>query len=516
MKFIDVTGDIPPIELPAEAMKFNGVWLEERVPGYRTLNVSGREMLQADVKDRTIGLIDGSEYLGKRYPARKITVTYQLAANSDTEFREAFNTLNALLDASQVQVIFNDEPDKYFTATKTSHTDPDPGRNVVTGQIELYCSDPFKYSLAEKEFDMKDNAMTITNGGTVAVPIRFEITHSKENGYIGIASETGVMEFGKREETDGKTYSRMEHLLNIDNFYNAKDDTTGTDAMHPGYGHAGSLSKQSRFGLDYLMLASEGTRTGLASGGMRTLTIPVDSNGNKGAKNWYCWAKVCFYANLMGQTGEMSLSFLTEDNQLIAGCNWYKWDASGNTGCYQMVVHGPMDQQGHVNGREIQRQITYQCNHLHSQNPWYYPWGFWDLRKEGPKITFFYWGSYYTYYVPEIENMVCTKIQVTCRSDFGRVGNQQLYCAGFTAIDFYKNDVEKWMDVPNRFPENSTCTVDGANSKFYVNGMPRQQDEVLGTEYFKASPGSNDIKFNFSSFCSPAPTVKAYIREAWI
>ena len=34
----------------------------------------------------------------------------------------------------------------------------------------------------------------------------------------------------------------------------------------------------------------------------------------------------------MGQTGEMCINFLTADNKLICGCNWYKTDTVGNTG----------------------------------------------------------------------------------------------------------------------------------------------------------------------------------------
>ena len=48
-KFIDVD-DIVETFLPAEAMSYNGVYLENEIEGYRTLNVSGRELLSASIK----------------------------------------------------------------------------------------------------------------------------------------------------------------------------------------------------------------------------------------------------------------------------------------------------------------------------------------------------------------------------------------------------------------------------------------------------------------------------------
>ena len=39
--------------LPAEAMSYNGVYLENEIAGYRTLSVSGRDLLGSEVKDET-------------------------------------------------------------------------------------------------------------------------------------------------------------------------------------------------------------------------------------------------------------------------------------------------------------------------------------------------------------------------------------------------------------------------------------------------------------------------------
>ena len=135
-------------------------------------------------------------------------VTYQLSAKTDIAFREAFNRLNGLLDAEQAELLFNDEPDKYFIATKAGNSEIPPGRNSVTGEIIFYCTDPAKHSTVEKVFPASPNAdgileATIVNEGTEAVPVSYDIVHNHENGYIGIVSEYGVMQYGRVEEADG-------------------------------------------------------------------------------------------------------------------------------------------------------------------------------------------------------------------------------------------------------------------------------------------------------------------------
>lgn len=500
--------------MPDEAVRINGKWLENEVSGYRTLHVSGRELISTEINTNTIARMNGEIFLNSRIPARVITVRYLLAAKSNFEFRQAFNQLCRLLQPAQVEVVFADEPDKYFIGTKSEIENPEPGSNITTGEFKIYCTDPFKYSTTEKTFAM-DSAGTIMveNTGSVPVPIRYEITHNHENGYVGIASEHGAMEFGKREEADGVTYQQMEHLLSISNFVSAPNDTTGKDAMHPTYGCKGTMKTMSYNGRIYLCLDNPGTASGLAYGGLRTLTIPADSNGATGAQNWYLYGHLCFWASQMGQTGEMTVNVVTADNKLIAGMTWYKTDMSGNTGVYEITVGGQASSA--VNAGHVLRSWTYQTNHLHSENPWYADWGHVDLKKEGSKITFFYWGQYHTFYIPEIANLVAAKVQVSCKV-WAQQPNKRMYCAGFDTLNFYKCNVNKWRDVPNRYWQGSKLEIDGNTGQFLVAGMPKPQDEILGTKWFKAPPGDTEVKLYFSSFCSPKPTVVARIREAWL
>lgn len=501
-----VNSGIVGTNLPTEAMSYNGVYLENEIDGYRTLSVTGRELMESEVTDQEIDGMDGSYYRYKTTPARTITVKYQLRARGSREFRDAFNKMNKLLSGEQVKVIFNDESDKYFIGTKTSNTQVDGGSNNVIGEIEIYCSDPRKYSTTEKEFTATDGVLNIVNEGTVPVSVDYDITTTSETGYIGLVSEEGIMQYGKIEELDGETYKQSEWLASIDDFYKCSDDIGGTDVMHPSYGTNGTLAEHTWFDKKFIGLGSVGTKKGNANGGLRTLVLPADSSGDaSGAKNFYCWFHLCFYAGLMGQTGEMCINFLTEDDKFICGCNWYKTDAIGNTGHYEIWANG-----------KVLKNWQFTTSHLQAQNPFYYKWGSCDVLKEGANIRFFFWARYYNFYIPEIENMKCAKIQIAFKQWGDRSGNKVMSMMGFDVIDFEKMNVEKWKDIPNRYPNDTNITIDGKSSHVYVNGMARLEDEVLGTQYFKAPVGTSEVKVTCSEWTKSQPIVKAKIREAWL
>lgn len=525
-EFIDTTEQAKTY-LPKEAMSYNGIFLENEIKGYRTLNVSGRELYGNTIESASIDGIDGSQYRYKTLPSRTITVKYQLIAESDREFRNAFNKMNLLLDEEQVQVIFNDELDKYFIGTKASNTVVSAGSNSVTGEIEIYCTDPLKYSTVLKEFkgEVVDNELVIniTNEGTMPCTVDYEVVNNTENGYLGITSEHGVMEFGKINEVDGATYEENETLVTLKDFYNASDDVGGYDCMHPLYGTKGSLEKKyissigsTKVNENFLMLKSAGTTVGDANGGLRTITIPNDSSGSKGATNWYSYFHLLQYANEWGQTGEMSISFITDDNKLIAGCNFVKTTSNSNVGEYQVVVYNPNKKDTDKMAGKVLKTFSYTTSHIQSQNPWYWNWGHCDVRKIDDKITFFYNSKYYTFTVPEIKNLVCTKIQIAIKEYKGRTGNKYTKYLGFNNLRFEKMNVEKWVNVPNRYASGSVLTIDGNTGCFYVDDMLKQNDEVLGTKYFKVPNGDTQVKIHVSDFVTENPTVTARIREVWL
>lgn len=232
--FIDTNEVSESVILPSEALQINGEYIENLIPGYRTLQVEGREALSPDVVTHDIGIRDGSQLKSKRYPERIIVVTYQLIAGSNEEFRAAYNKLASILNVENAELIFNDEQDKFFIGTPCVIGAVTPGTNAVVGKIEFLCTDPFKYSVIEYEAtpNIEDNSVLIDYNGTYKAFPTLEADFYKESeigedgeinafteggdcGYVAFFNEDEkVIQLGDPEEYGAELYPQSQTLIN--------------------------------------------------------------------------------------------------------------------------------------------------------------------------------------------------------------------------------------------------------------------------------------------------------------
>lgn len=138
---------------PAEAMLIDGQYIEDLIPGYSTLQVSGRELLSQSIEKQTIGKSDGEFIQYVRNPSREIVVGYRLAASDNLSFRQAFYKLNSILHGDNHQVSFNDDPSKYWIATFCDIDDVPKGRNAITSSFTLFVPDGIAHSVATQTAD---------------------------------------------------------------------------------------------------------------------------------------------------------------------------------------------------------------------------------------------------------------------------------------------------------------------------------------------------------------------------
>ncbi|MEL4190021.1 distal tail protein Dit [Lacticaseibacillus paracasei] len=154
---------------PAEAMLIDGHYIEDLIPGYSTLQVSGRELLSQSIEKQTIGKSDGEFIQYARNPSREIVVGYRLAAADNLSFRQAFYKLNSILHGDSHQVSFNDDPSKYWIATFSDIDDVPKGRNAITSSFTLFVPDGIAHSAATKTADnmpYKDVPVNLLKGSS--------------------------------------------------------------------------------------------------------------------------------------------------------------------------------------------------------------------------------------------------------------------------------------------------------------------------------------------------------------
>ena len=483
----------------SEAFSINGEYLENIVPGYRTLSVSGRELLESEISTLSIAGINGEQYLQRRHPARILTIKYQINADTCGEFREAFNLLNKALNVEEAQLIFDDEPDKCFYGTFSDTGDVPDGRNKIVSTFEMYCSDPYKHSTTEKTFQASENTSgileaTVSNSGTESVPVSYDIVHNHENGFIGIVSEYGILQYGSVDEVDDEAREKSEVLLKY-------ADCNDFDAMTEGKGILASNDtfqmngKFTGYENGWLRVQSSGSGSSW-HGAARQATIPADYSGISGAVNFKTMARIQFESSNASQDGLLEFVIGDEDGNHLASIHIVKCSSDANA---DAIFQVQAVEKGRVRYEPNAKSVTKD--------------GQIGIQKQGEQFDFFFGGKTYSYRVPEAADKKALTITIFAGQYGTRANPVEM---GFRELSFTKHNVQYRVDIPNRYAEGDVITIDGETTKMYVNGVPALGDEVKGSKHFHAPPGESKIQFHFSDFCNPVPDVTVRIREAYL
>jgi predicted phage tail component-like protein len=188
---------------PAEAMLIDGQYIEDLIPGYSTLQVSGRELLSQSIEKQTIGKSDGEFIQYARNPSREIVIGYRLAAADNLSFRQAFYKLNSILHGDSHKVSFNDDPSKYWIATFSDIDDVPKGRNAITSSFTLFVPDGIAHSVATQTAD---------NMPYKDVPVNFAIA-SHAIGSNKSAMDVDAILMNLSEDLSGKTITTSAKVI---------------------------------------------------------------------------------------------------------------------------------------------------------------------------------------------------------------------------------------------------------------------------------------------------------------
>ena len=196
--------NIPNQPSPLQAMTVNGTYLESIISGYRTLTVEGRETLSLDIETINTNIRNGAKYKRRRIASRTIFVNFAIKDTTPEGFAAKFNALKQYLyGIEEARLIFDDEPDKFFTGTFRMVTATYTGL-TSTGRIEILCADPFKYSLTEYTANAVNGEISVNYGGTYpAHPVLTAQSATHDCGFYSFEDEDGhLLQIGNPEEED--------------------------------------------------------------------------------------------------------------------------------------------------------------------------------------------------------------------------------------------------------------------------------------------------------------------------
>lgn len=539
-KFVDTNEVSDGALLPSEAMKINGEYIENLIEGYRTLSVSGREALSPDVYSVTTGFRDGSRLQSKRYPERIIVVKYQLRAKDNKAFRDAYNTLGKILDVENAELIFNDENDKFFIGTPCIIGSVDPGKNMVVGEFEILCTDPFKYSVQEHEVVSNGTEILIDYNGTYKSYPTLVSEFWKENevsedgesdvalsghgdcGFVAFYNENEkIIQMGDPDEIDKEEVPKSQTLMNQTFLTNT---AWGTGAKKLWTVNSGvpvpSISKQvgnvamlvsgekagDLVGTHFLACNSHGTATGW-HGASITRQIGEDAAGDVGATDFLVSFKhkmsIGNGANDTIQYGRFGLHLLDANNNHVMGVDICKY-RSGKKATMTWYINGDST-------ASVDIDLSYGNKYLgHGATTSY-------MRKTGSEFVFNMAGHRTSYTRLGYKDLKATKVVAS----FAQYNDRRpLSFNGLFWVRLEKHNCDTWLNIPNKFSANDILEANCKTGEVLLNGTLSPELGALGNDWegFCLTPGTNLIDTTYSSWVDDnyAPTFKVKYREVFL
>ena len=405
------------------------------------------------------------------------------------------------------QVIFSDEPNLYYNAILDGEPTLEEDDMHSAGTITLLVPDGVAHSMVEKTFQAKLNEegiieATIYNDGTEECAVNYTIEHNHENGYVGIVSEYGAMQFGKIDEVDSETLQRSEELFRYSNPTEFGAMTNGQGVLTEDFPKNGTWRTVTYQDKPYLALDNVGSGSSW-HGASKMVTLPQDSSGQNTAQNFYCQTRIWFEAGRNTQTGLMEFVVGDEDGNLLASIHVIK--NSTNNAQARVIMK--------IAGEEVER-IEFTAN---GSSPVALNAGQLYIRKTGGEFEFYYHGKH-TFNRPELASKKAKSVTIFAGQYSNRTNSvddlvNRMY---FDYLFFRKDNVNYENDIPNRYPAGTVLYINGSERKIYRDGINCVEDEIVGTRYFKVPPGETVVQFYYSDFCNPPPTIAASITEVFL
>lgn len=506
--FIDTTESQASTQLPSEALKINGKWIEDQVVGYRTLYVSGRESFLKESEVYEDGIRDGSMIKNRRYPIRTIKVGYQLIASSNTAFRTAFNKLNTVLNTEDAQLIFHDEEDKYFTGTPSGAGEIPPGTNAITSEFEIVCVDPFKYAVNEKELvvSLDENGMYSFNydGTYNAYPV-LEADVKSDLGFVGFVNEKEkVIQIGNPAETDEEAYFSNKKFvdwnfnmppINQGDWQSNVATTVVSRDPHKQNGTAGLVSDRDGISIQSVTSFGSGDKWHGAS-----VTKVLDTSLTDFKLEW----QHIFVATSAKQMGCMQI-LLTGKNESgakenIAAVYIFKGQSSSKTAKVYMFVNGKKKKETSFTASETSKTAGYYNGKA-------------SIEVNAGVFVFNIGGKKYS--VTMFGEKKLTEVSLY----FGAWGSgAKMNKNGVYSVKL-RGKVLATRDTANTFSDGDKIVVDCKDGTIKVNGLDEPGLGAIGNDWegFYLTPGVNTIACTYSEWNNAVkPDFRIRYREVFV
>ncbi len=421
------------------------------------------------------------------------------------------------------KMVFSDEPDKYYLGLAQGEISTEKvARWYQRAVITFLIPDGVAHSTTYKKFldytqDGNKLIFKLQNeGNTNALPI-IKIKHNSENGYIGIANETGAFALGSSEEEDGTIVHRNEVLFDyskaIAKALEGAPNVAKLNHMPPTYD---TELKRKRIdnilgsgkGGEYVVIGNRGTTPGYTEHvGTRTFIINPDSNGEY-TLNEHLWWQQIFIATAQDQKGFLKLCVTGENDEFLYGVETYKRKNGFETE-YNFFA---LDDDGV--GWRFYKQFTFLADRNY-HNPFSMNRSrAVEIFREEDKFRIYFNGAHHHVTVPSLKGKKSRKIHLamgTC-SDSSKYINYNL----FEKVNFEKMGVSHYNNIVNKYQPGDEVVINFENDTVKTKDLDSIQDMVLGSQLISIPPGKTELVMQVSKFSQSAPNVEILMEERWL
>lgn len=536
------------------SVSFNGVDISSLVNGFTgvTRNI-GSAWVNTTFKTSNTGV----DFLYNSIDAKTITISFIAHVRKDrfsTTRRELAKLLNVskpapLIIGDEPNIVWYAVPDGSQTLDESSFFDGIgtltflvPSGTAISSYTQELNNDNsggVNGSLLNNE----DGSITvnINNQGTIETYPQVKITHTSDNGFIGLVSPQSIVQLGSIDETliTNKTTETVKYksawllngkrsqAANFSSFANSND----TNPQNSGLKTAGTIS----FLNDGLRLTSMGTPpvygSYLTMGGLKKYKIPADENNESGSKYFSSYFNILAWAGKMGQTGLLQVLYMTSDNKMICGFGIYKDDSKGNRTNAQFYVGGNRQRTFHTFKFPANNAESNQKSNNKNKNFNTSKGGVTISKKAGGKLKWSLTDTSQSLVVPELENSKVFYIYVYIGQIKGRnLGfNQFMSNLVLRELSFRKDDVARYFDStvdveslipgnPHHYGKGETLLIDMESAKIFKKdgSIPGNDELITGSEFFSIPPGTSSFDLIFSDEMETLPIVDITWKERFL
>lgn len=512
-------------------MEYNSIKLgDNELMDYMIINDVRRGISTGMTNVTESSISDGASLVKSNFSSKKIELDFTILENIIKTKR----IIGKLTGIKQLQkLIFSDDPNvlwQVITDGEIKTTEHNNGK-YTTGTISFLVPSGYSESVDTKVLNESNSGgelgtithnadgstkVIINNKGSLETFPKIKVTNVHENGYLGFVNPNGILEFGKRDEADGETVPESEVLYTTDSDLQFSDFVDASGKVNPQIASVGGTcdtTGEIGYLKDGLRLITQSTATDSTHrGGMLSLDIPPDSNGEKGSVNFYAWFNIFVHALQNGQTGLLQIMFTDSNDKFVAGYGIVKSDKTGNTGAAKFWVGGDHPKE--------YKSITFTTNDgeqtkdPNNNTMFNSKKGSADFVKQGASLGFYWKGSRQTINVPELENVPIERVYIF----IGNFTNSNKFLGELSLRRFWcrKDKVDVWHDLPNRYQAGSVMELDMENGKITKDGISSNNELVTGSEFISLPSGETELDIYQSSWNTTPPQIEIQWKERYL